>query len=184
MATIDLKDAYYSVKIQGDDTYFLKFLCNSILLKFAVLANSLSPGPRKFTKLTNPSLAMLRMQGYTVAIYIDDIVVIVLVEFASFIGTLTSSFSGNQFGPLYHRAMLKFKDKSLKYNKVNFNAVIKLSEDTLHQISCWKKSILEVFKLIRYPRFIITIYTDASLKGWVPPWVMSPQVGHGFQMRS
>ena len=76
MATIDLKDAYYSVKIHGDDTYFLKFLCNSILLKFAVLANSLSPGPRKFTKLTNPSLAMLRMQGYTVAIYIDDIVVI------------------------------------------------------------------------------------------------------------
>ena len=76
MATIDLKDAYYSVQVQGDDTYFLKFLCNSILLKFAVLANSLSPGPRKFTKLTNPSLAMLRMQGYTVAIYIDDIVVI------------------------------------------------------------------------------------------------------------
>ena len=76
MATIVLKDAYYSVKIHGDDTYFLKFLCNSILLKFAVLANSLSPGPRKFTKLTNPSLAMLRMQGYTVAIYIDDIVVI------------------------------------------------------------------------------------------------------------
>ena len=76
MATIDLKDPYYSVQVQGDDTYFLKFLCNSILLKFAVLANSLSPGPRKFTKLTNPSLAMLRMQGYTVAIYIDDIVVI------------------------------------------------------------------------------------------------------------
>ena len=105
-------------------------------------------------------------------------------EFASFIGTLTSSFSGNQFGPLYYTAMLKFKDKSLKYNKVNLNAVIKLSEDTLHEISCWKKNIFKVFKLIRYSRFIITIYTDASLNGWVPPWVMSPQVGHGFQIRS
>ena len=76
MATIDLKDAYYSVKIDGDDTCFLKFLCNSKLLKFVVLPNGLSPGPRKFTKLTKPPLAMLRMQGYTVAIYIDDIIAI------------------------------------------------------------------------------------------------------------
>ena len=34
MATINLKDAYYSVKIDGNDTCFLKFLCNSKLLKF------------------------------------------------------------------------------------------------------------------------------------------------------
>ena len=87
-------------------------------------------------------------------------------EFASFIGTLTSSFPGNQFGPLYYRAMLKFKDKSLRYNKGNFNAVIKLFEDTLHEISWWKKNIFKVFKPITYPKFSITIYTDASLEGW------------------
>ena len=63
MATIDLKDAYYSVKIDGNDTGFLKFLCNS-------------KGPRKFTKLTKPPLAILGMQGYTVAKYIDDIIAI------------------------------------------------------------------------------------------------------------
>ena len=34
-------------------------------------------------------------------------------EFANFIGTLISSFPGNQFGLLYYRAMLKLKDKSL-----------------------------------------------------------------------
>ena len=28
MVTTELKDAYYSVKIDGDDTCFLKFLCN------------------------------------------------------------------------------------------------------------------------------------------------------------
>ena len=76
MATINLKDTYYSVKIEGDDTCFLKFLCNSKLLKFVVLRNALSPDPRKITKLTKPPLAMLRMQGYTVAIYIDDIIAI------------------------------------------------------------------------------------------------------------
>ena len=76
MASIDLKDAYYSVKIDGNDTFFLKFLCNSKLLRFAVLPNGLSPGLSKFTEPTKPPLAMLRMQGYTVAIYIDDIIAI------------------------------------------------------------------------------------------------------------
>ena len=73
MATIDLKDVYYSVKIDGDDT-FLKFLCNSKLLKFAALPNALSPGPRNFTKLTEPSLVMLRLLGCT--IYSDYIIAI------------------------------------------------------------------------------------------------------------
>ena len=76
MATIDLKDAYYSVKIDGNDTCFLKFVCNSKLLKFIVLPNGLLLGPRKIKKLTKPALAMLRMQGYTVAICIDDIIAI------------------------------------------------------------------------------------------------------------
>ena len=87
-------------------------------------------------------------------------------EFASFICTLTSSFPGNQFGPLYYRAMLKLKDKSLKYNKGNFNAVIKLSEDTLYEIAWWKKNIFKAFKPIRYPKISIIIYTDASLESW------------------
>ena len=87
-------------------------------------------------------------------------------EFTSFIGTLTSSFPGNQFGSLYDRAMLKLKDKPLKYNKGNFNAVIKLSEDTLYEIAWWKKNIFKAFKPIRYPKISIIIYTDASLEGW------------------
>ena len=235
MATIDLKDAYYSIKIDANDTCFLKFLCNSKLLKFVVLPSGLSPGPRKFTNLTKPPLANLRTQGYTVAIYIDDIIEECLLtvvetiiffqklgflihpdkskfipakiveylgfiidsekmitylsdqktqqiyekcciipmkpkltirEFASFIGTLTSSFPGNQFGPLYYRAMLKLKDKSLKYGKGNFNAVIKLSEDALYEIAWWKKNIFKVFKPIRYPKISMIICTDASLEGW------------------
>ena len=62
--------------------------------------------------------------------------------------------------------MLNFKDKSLKYNKGNFNAVMKLSEDTLHEISWWKTNVFKVFKPIRYPKISTTIYTDVSLEGW------------------
>ena len=46
-------------------------------------------------------------------------------------------------------ATLKFKDKSLKYDKGNFIAVLKLSADTLHEISWWKNNIYKVFKYIK-----------------------------------
>ena len=72
MATIDLKDGYYSVKIDELDTKYQKFVLNSRLLKFVALPNGLPPWPRKFTKLTKPPLALLRVQGHTFAIYIDD----------------------------------------------------------------------------------------------------------------
>ena len=87
-------------------------------------------------------------------------------EFSSFIGTLTSSFPGNQFDPLYYRPMLKFKDQSLKCNKGNFNALIELSENNLNEISWWKKNIFKVFKAIIYPKISIKNYTNASLEGW------------------
>ena len=57
--------------------------------------------------------------------------------------------------------MLEFKDKSLKYDKGNFNTIIKLFEDTLHKISWWKKDILKVFKHVRCPKISIQTYADA-----------------------
>ena len=70
--------------------------------------------------------------------------------------------------PVWHtvnRTMLKFKDKSLKYSKADFNAIIKLPEDTWHEISWWEKNIFKVFKPIRYPKINITVYTNASFGG-------------------
>ena len=55
IATIELKDAYYSVNIDGDDTCFLKFLSNWKLFNFVFLPNGLSPGPPKFTTLLSIS---------------------------------------------------------------------------------------------------------------------------------
>ena len=75
MIIIDLKDAYYSVKISEEDSKYLKFYAGKNLLKFVVLPNGLCSGPRKFTKPTKPPIACLRVGGVEVAIYIDDIIV-------------------------------------------------------------------------------------------------------------
>ena len=76
MTSIDLKDAYYSVKICEEDTKYLKFYAQKFFLKFVILPDGLPLGPRNFTKLTKPPIARLRIEGVIVAIYIDDIIVI------------------------------------------------------------------------------------------------------------
>ena len=73
MAKIDIKDAYYSVSIKKGDQKLLKFVFNGKLYKFTVLPNGYTGGPRKFTKLMKPPLATLRIDGATLAAYIDDI---------------------------------------------------------------------------------------------------------------
>jgi hypothetical protein len=76
MASLDLKDAYYSVKIHDDYQKFLKFSYKGKLYKYTVYPNGLSTCPRNFTKLLKPVLCVLRQQSYMLVIFIDDILII------------------------------------------------------------------------------------------------------------
>ena len=72
MATLDLKHAYHSVKI--DDYYqrYLKFEHDNHLFQYTCYPNGLGPCPRKFTKLLKPPLSHLRENGCYIVGYIDD----------------------------------------------------------------------------------------------------------------
>ena len=50
MASVDLKDAYYTVPIHSDHQKFLKFMFNGTLYQYTCLPNGLSSAPRIFTK--------------------------------------------------------------------------------------------------------------------------------------
>jgi len=76
MASIDLKDAYYSVPIHRDDQKYLKFKWKGVLYQFTALPNGLSSGPRIFTKLLKVPFSHLRKQGHIVTGYIDDTLII------------------------------------------------------------------------------------------------------------
>ena len=76
MATIDLKDAYYSVPIHHQYGRYLKFSWMGQLWQFKALPNGLTSAPRLFTKLLKPVLALLRAQNHIVMAYLDDILII------------------------------------------------------------------------------------------------------------
>lgn len=73
MASIDLKDAYYSIPIATSDRKYLKFSWKGQLYQFTCLPNGLSCGPRKFTKLLKPALSQLHLRGHISSGYIDDL---------------------------------------------------------------------------------------------------------------
>ena len=60
MASIDLKDAYYSVPISSTDQKFLKFEWKGTLYQFVHFPNGLALCPGKFTKLLKLVFSFLR----------------------------------------------------------------------------------------------------------------------------
>lgn len=71
-ASIDLRDAYYSIPVHKDFQKYLKFYWRETLYVFQSAAMGLAPVPRKFTKLTKPILAYLHDQGHIITSFIDD----------------------------------------------------------------------------------------------------------------
>lgn len=72
MASIDLKDAYFSVLIHESDRKYLRFIWNNVHYQFRVLPQGLSCSPRVFTKLLKPVYGRLREKGFINVPYIDD----------------------------------------------------------------------------------------------------------------
>ena len=72
MISVDLKEAYYSVKISESFQQYLKFEFRDKLYKFVCSPNGLAPCPRKFTMITKVPLSDLRLRKIVVSGYIDD----------------------------------------------------------------------------------------------------------------
>ena len=76
LASIDLKDAYFSIPIASEHRKFLRFQWRGKLYQFCVLPFGLSSAPRVFTKVLIPAIATLRNLGYISCNYIDDALLI------------------------------------------------------------------------------------------------------------
>jgi hypothetical protein len=72
MASIDLKDAYYSIPVADVDRKFLMFEWKGTFYQFTCLPNGLSCAPRVFTKILKPVYSHLRGLGHTCMGHIDD----------------------------------------------------------------------------------------------------------------
>ena len=72
MASVDWKDAYYSLPINSNDQKYLRFYWKRVKYQYTVLPNGLSSGPRDFTKIAKVIYSNLRELGFLNSSYIDD----------------------------------------------------------------------------------------------------------------
>ena len=72
MASVDLRDAYYSIPMSVHAQKYLKFTWGGKLYQFTCLPNGLCCAPRLFTKLLKPVYSTLRLKGHLSVGYIDD----------------------------------------------------------------------------------------------------------------
>ena len=72
MASIDLRDAYYSIPIARSDQKYLKFIWKDTLYEYTCLPMGLACAPRKFVKLLKPVFAFLHTRGLISSGYLDD----------------------------------------------------------------------------------------------------------------
>ena len=71
MASISLKDAFFSVPIHSDHQKYLKFIFG-ILFQFTSMFNGYGPGMRIFIKISKVPFEHLRSQGHNSVVYVDD----------------------------------------------------------------------------------------------------------------
>ena len=76
LASLDLKDAYFSIPIAESHRKYLRFIWKNQRYQFRCLPFGLTSAPRIFTKVLKPVVASLRRQGIRIVIYLDDILII------------------------------------------------------------------------------------------------------------
>jgi hypothetical protein len=75
MATVDLREAYFSVPISENSKKYLRFKFNGQLYTFNVLPYGLCTAPFVFTKLIRPISTYLRNNNVLLTCYLDDILI-------------------------------------------------------------------------------------------------------------
>ena len=77
LASIDISQAYHSLRIRVGDRDLLQFLAGGKRYRFRVLPNGLSSGPRIFTKIMKAVMSHLRAENnILLCFYIDDTILI------------------------------------------------------------------------------------------------------------
>ena len=191
MASLDLKDAYYSVAVNPLHRKYLSFIWKIVLCQFTCLPNGLSSCPRKFTKLLKPPLTELHKKGHISASYIDDLylqgktydlcvsnVIDTFIQFDSLGFTIHPEKS--VFVPSQRLVLLGFvidsvamtisltPEKALKVQEACANLLDKGSM-TIREVACVIGKIISSFPGVMHGQLYYRFWSIPKPQPWKPP---------------
>ena len=146
LASIDLKDAFFSIALHPDSKKFTVFQIGNQRFCFNVLPFGLSSSPRIFTKLLKVVILHLRSIGIKISAYLDDIFLaakskdLLLLHLKSTIDLLCNlGFSINpKKSQLFPSQFLKH----LGFNFDSINMIVSLPNDKIEKIKSFAASLL------------------------------------------
>lgn len=86
-------------------------------------------------------------------------------DFASFLGTLTAACPAVEYGWSHTKSLERCKYLALLCDD-DYNKVMTLSSHIREDLHWWKNTILNAQKSITSPKYVLEIFTDASMTGW------------------
>ncbi|XP_060565442.1 uncharacterized protein LOC132724583 [Ruditapes philippinarum] len=183
MASVDLKDAYYSVFIAEEDRVKLIFEHRGILYQYQALPNGISFAPRTFTKLMKPIYASLRFEinSEKMVVTLPETKVLTLLQeckdlyrkyqvsiqiVARILGLMVSSFSAVEYGQLFYRKIEKEKIHALKLSKGDYSCKMYVTDEMKSELKWWIDNLCSQERVIDHGNANLVIVSDASSLGW------------------
>lgn len=175
MATIDLKDAYYSISIHEAHRKYLRFHFNDSLWEFSSLPFGLSVAPFVFTKIMKPIVTYLRKQNITCVVYLDDCLIMADTEYqcSHYINVALNLFQRLGFTINYNKSNLnpECSTKFLGFILNSHDLTISLPEEKQTKILKFIKNIknLKTIQIRSFAKFIgmLVASCPASKYGWL-----------------
>ena len=76
MGSLDIQDAFYSIKVSTEHRKFLKFMFQNTAYQFNCMPNGYREAMRIFTKILKIPFAKLRKLGIETVVYVDDTLIL------------------------------------------------------------------------------------------------------------
>ena len=72
VASVDLKDAFYTIPIHKSYQNYMKFYWQPKLFKFKAMPNGYAEAMRIFTKILRPPFSYFKGKGLSSVVFVDD----------------------------------------------------------------------------------------------------------------
>ena len=102
LASIDIKDAFYSILIFPGNRKYLRFIWKGKIFQFLAMPNGYIDAMRIFNKLLKPVFASLHELGYGSSVHVDDSLLLARTFQESFDNVLTKISLLQELGFVIH----------------------------------------------------------------------------------
>lgn len=112
------------------------------------------PTAKRVIKVTDLGMDVLKEEQITIQ------------RLSQLIGSFVALEQGNTYAPIFYKRIEIFRNKQLRKNYGNYEAIVKVTDEVKEDILWWMENMDKFPKKIRMPEVTLIFKCDASQSGW------------------